>query len=471
VKLATEDFLLRASVDTDALAYINSDPPLENIRNKDGIAMCLLVKDDNEKLPEWLAYHFLEMPLQYLIVGVDPNSTTTPKNILDMWRNETGMEIVLWYDAHYRHVVTKEFEAQIRTGGSANAAHQSLKLRQGRFNTECMRHHKAKGRKWVAIIDTDEFIANNVVFGEQERENYYSSTGSSGKNNEKNKNKLEEYQKNYVLKPNQTLLDYTLKGQPQNNNSKHTTHDDPKFDPFAMESMEDRPCVLIPRLLFTSVEEEQRNVTDANKPFATRTTNANTNTQQPQPSHLDPMRFNTLRFFHHADPESRNMNGVGKVIINLEKISYRDFYSFRNNPHRPLNVCGFPYGDHRNKPLMIHHYVGSWEQYNAKGDGRRSRERFNSKAYISHGKTYHLQGWLKRFVDKMGIKRSRKLLKGAGIIEMANANVMLKYLPDYPKHDDFEERKETYGNSTHPEDLPYFGANGEVIQIPLMKEI
>ena len=46
---------------------------------------CLLIKDDNTRLIEWLAYHYTMFPLRYLIVGVDPDSATSPKVILQRW--------------------------------------------------------------------------------------------------------------------------------------------------------------------------------------------------------------------------------------------------------------------------------------------------------------------------------------------------------------------------------------------------
>ena len=37
---------------------------------------CLLLKDNNIILPEWLAYHYTVLPLRRLIVAVDPSSKT-----------------------------------------------------------------------------------------------------------------------------------------------------------------------------------------------------------------------------------------------------------------------------------------------------------------------------------------------------------------------------------------------------------
>ncbi len=367
-----------------------TDPPLETIQNKDGIAMCLLIKDDNEKLPEWLAYHFLEMPLQYLIVGVDPFSTTSPEKILNIWRKETGMDIVLWHDPHYRHVDDQK--------PSKENEYLPYHRRQEHFIAECIRHHKARGRKWLTIIDTDEFITNNVIFGNDERQNVVARNASDTW-------KLQEWEKKYVLKPNQTLFDYTKKFSTSSNkpqavanrtvlenmspdtSTRSTKVEGRMHDPFAMENFMDKACHLIPRITMTSVEEEDLNILHRHMPRenndnynddsgisdqnlcarATPNINSahpNTNTNKTS-SHFDPMRFNTLRFFYHANPSSKRkiVNGYGKVIIDLDRVRYDEIIT--ESTHRPLRdvcACMFPEPDFRNKQLMIHHYMGTWEQ-------------------------------------------------------------------------------------------------------------
>jgi hypothetical protein len=59
---------------------------------------CLLIKDDNQILPEWIAYHYTVLPLRHLIVAVDPFSLTSPTPILDKFR-EIGMDIEVWRDS------------------------------------------------------------------------------------------------------------------------------------------------------------------------------------------------------------------------------------------------------------------------------------------------------------------------------------------------------------------------------------
>ena len=40
--------------------------------------------------------------MTHLVVAVDPSSKTSPKDLLDKWRAETDIDIVLWNDADFR---------------------------------------------------------------------------------------------------------------------------------------------------------------------------------------------------------------------------------------------------------------------------------------------------------------------------------------------------------------------------------
>ena len=59
-------------------------------------AGCLLIKDQNMLLPEWLAYHYTVLPLRRLIVAVDPLSYTDPASVLDQW--SSLINITIWHD-------------------------------------------------------------------------------------------------------------------------------------------------------------------------------------------------------------------------------------------------------------------------------------------------------------------------------------------------------------------------------------
>jgi hypothetical protein len=64
--------------------------------------ICLLIKDDNELLPEFIAYHYHAIDLRYLVVGVDPSSTTMPTSILQRFHTLLpDFTYVVWNDTDY----------------------------------------------------------------------------------------------------------------------------------------------------------------------------------------------------------------------------------------------------------------------------------------------------------------------------------------------------------------------------------
>ena len=69
--------------------------------NEEGLAACLLVNDENPRLPEWIAYHYHTLPLRSLIVAVDPASRSSPANILNTWREVMGLDVQIWKEERY----------------------------------------------------------------------------------------------------------------------------------------------------------------------------------------------------------------------------------------------------------------------------------------------------------------------------------------------------------------------------------
>ena len=66
---------------------------------KNAFSACLIVKDDNHWLIEWLAYHYHVLPLRHLILVTDPTSVTSPTNILGRWSDK--MIIEQWNDTDF----------------------------------------------------------------------------------------------------------------------------------------------------------------------------------------------------------------------------------------------------------------------------------------------------------------------------------------------------------------------------------
>lgn len=89
--------------------HINNNKKKMTRRKKDneGLSACLLINDENPRLPEWLAYHYTVLPLRTLILTIDPASRSSPTSILDRWMNNMnvddmlGLDIIVWNETDY----------------------------------------------------------------------------------------------------------------------------------------------------------------------------------------------------------------------------------------------------------------------------------------------------------------------------------------------------------------------------------
>jgi hypothetical protein len=121
---------------------------------------CLIIKDDNIILPEWLAYHYTVLPLRRLIVGVDVLSYTDPTPILHAFQDSTGMNITIWKnDSFWKD--KKEFRI------TENTTYDDLRIRkrnrQNKFYEACLSQLRAEGQTWTMMIDVDEYLAFNYL--------------------------------------------------------------------------------------------------------------------------------------------------------------------------------------------------------------------------------------------------------------------------------------------------------------------
>jgi Glycosyltransferase family 92 len=122
----------------------NSDLPLHAGLNN-SVSACLLFMDDNHRLVEWLAYHYFIMPLRHVIVLPDPDSRTSPMDVLERWK--PYMTIEVWNDTY-----------GINTTDPLKG-HEDLVLRQQKFYTDCGLSLRSRNRTWTMFIDVDEFWA------------------------------------------------------------------------------------------------------------------------------------------------------------------------------------------------------------------------------------------------------------------------------------------------------------------------
>jgi hypothetical protein len=68
----------------------DDDDDEDEDEDDNNLALCLLTKEDNDILPEWIAYHYHAVRLRHLIVAVDPSSRESPTSILNRFRNMTN---------------------------------------------------------------------------------------------------------------------------------------------------------------------------------------------------------------------------------------------------------------------------------------------------------------------------------------------------------------------------------------------
>ena len=123
--------------------------------------------DDNAILPEFLAYHYMKLPLRRLIVAIDPRSETSPKHIFDRYTSRGLMNITIWNDEDFIPTYHEEIRAKL----NKKRERQGLKIydplvnmhrdRQSYFISKCLSTLKDEGAKWVIHIDTDEYILPN----------------------------------------------------------------------------------------------------------------------------------------------------------------------------------------------------------------------------------------------------------------------------------------------------------------------
>jgi len=360
---------------------------------EDGFAGCLVLKDDNDRLSEWLAYHWLILPLKYLVVAIDPTGTTSPELILQLWNNSNmGMDIILWNDVDYDHWIDETLDE----------LHQH-RARQEHLYAKCLKYHKERNRSWVALIDPDEYITYNWITEDDPEiedirgtpemflDHHYLSAMESIRRN---------------LPPQQrkqkTVFDYLQEGKGN--------------EPWMSE-----PCHLISRLFFSAVEEGSRSNSDVAKDMKQHVT-----------GELDLSRFSTLRYFHHANRGKFDYNHYGKVIIDLSRINSTEISMNMQSIHTPIQKCPkTPLKPYSASILRIHHYIGSWEQYSSRFDIRRSKKKFDDFSTVDEGVDYQLESWLTSFVDIVGVSTSLKLLEHTGIVDVVNGTVPLLERKEY----------------------------------------
>jgi hypothetical protein len=363
---------------------LNRNFNISAVAFQESFSACLLIKDDNEILSEWLAYHYYAMNLRYLVVAVDPTSHTSPSAILDIWKAHTDLRIMIWTDEAYmpesfkgeqirrrfvrngRWHEDREDDEQVQQDVLRISNHR---YRQLMFVSSCFRHMRVENRTFVAHIDTDEYVTLNPMlrYRTQYRERPMPSLAHPG-----------------VISSFVEQVIYQ--------------------DEFLFEKA-NFPCLSMPRLLFGSVDDDAGRLLDLS--FG-----------RPSGWLMNSSRFETLRWMYHAAFNDTNRNAQPKVLVDVRLVPPGDqMFEKAFSIHRPskalcryldqMQVTGF-----QRYPLTVQHYVGSLERYLGRNDSRRSERIYHEKAHAREGgRDAWISAWLSGFVKAMGETKARILLE------------------------------------------------------------
>lgn len=358
---------------------------------------------------EWIAYHFHVLNLRHLIITSDPTSQTSPNSVLNRWQDK--MKIEIWSDTQTFEGMNvtrnKRVEASDSTRRLAKRKLTLHRLRQFTFNKKCLRHLKRQNKGWVILADTDEFISINPAHNASRDGEQYA-----------------------IEQPGSVMAFLQNMSMPRPLIEFNT------------------PCVPIMRRQYSAQESHTEDV------------NAHV------PSKFNGLMFATLRWRNwitgndiFRSPTGQECSfkrraGPGKSIIDLARLRYIDLFheDITGNPHRPLeNICPFDQMYPKKSGLMIHHYLGTFEQWTYRTDSRGDSHRWGRYAVMRSPQKIQesdtVNRWLEGFIESVGDAEASRLLQSVGELE------------PLPKSDE--------SNSTLPEFVPEAEAYkvGDLVQV------
>lgn len=334
----------------------NSTNDIMNNSKTESFAACLLVMDDNHFLIEWLAYHYHVLPLRHLIVAVDPRSQTSPAEILSRWKDSINIT-VWWKDTDFIANAEELEEAESRIRVQFKADKPSAKLirhraRQRLVYYHCMQEHMKANRTWTLFTDTDEFLTVNYDTVRARRT--VNATDDEAR-------VMQRVVAPPLSEPGSVLklLQYEQQHRIANN--------------IRLAS----PCIQIPRFRFGTVETDSAEL-QSDLPRALQ-----------QLPNFNASHLMTHRWRKHADPADFTLNRASKAIVDLSRVQWQEVEPTARIHLPVLRHCK-PFKVRilaRNQLLLIHHYLGTWEQYSYRDDSRAGRERSEKVSLVLYVQT------------------------------------------------------------------------------------
>ena len=114
-------------------------PPIVQKPVNDSFGACLMLKEDNELLYEWLAYHYTTLPLRFLFVASDIGNLQNPEEVLMRWKTaNTDLEFWVQNASEFVHRHGHQY-GTVQTIKDAHHAFVNSKC-GAVFSTELCRH-------------------------------------------------------------------------------------------------------------------------------------------------------------------------------------------------------------------------------------------------------------------------------------------------------------------------------------------
>lgn len=306
------------------------------------------------------------MPVRNLIISVVPLSRTSPAEVLDRWRDR--LQITEWND-------TDIFPPD-EVPAADDAAVNTHRDRQTRFNARCLQQLAHDNRHWVVMVDVDEFLVINPR----------------------------------TRQPGDTLY--------QPNNKTVPTMNEPgvilKFlketpNPHPQHPIMNTPCIPVPRRQFGVLKSKTNE------------------TQNQVPSLLfNSSNFMTLRWRKYGESEWLKKFTLRKTMIDLSRINASDI-PIKSDPHRPIpSVCRdrLDKSDIGTSLFVAHHYLGTWEQFTYRKDSRLSDVKYKKWRMKEYGNRKQgnllsddARPWIRGFVEAVGEEEAARLLYRVGQLD------------------------------------------------------
>lgn len=348
-------------------------PSVHRVSNKiaRAFAACVVVKDDNHWLSEWLAYHYFVLPLRHVIFIRDPLSRKSPQKVLERWKKRIDFEEVTDQDIF----PTRIFRTWNRSGANLGLAHNMYvylhRQRQMFFLSHCLRMLKHSNRNWVLLADPDEFVVPN-----------------------------------HYLNRSMPPID-----QPGS-----------VFDTIQqLERHKNRrlKCLHVPRIQIASTDSDPDSIQgDLPKSLL----NA---------SHF----LTTRWIYHNGEHVHGPVHSLGKFlggknIVNIRRLFAAEIPIQVDSVHNVIPRLCSPSAEestrlnHTDNWLVINHYLGTYEQYTYRDDPRdailhrtkRQNWWFKAGQPSTHRDNY-TRLWLNGFLNQLGQEEALRLLHDVGVLE------------------------------------------------------